>query len=162
VGLADVSAARRRAVLTSTGWVGTNGVLARRRRSPEARAAPAAKAPRAGRADVEEDVEDDVEDDGAALVGAAFFVARSARLARVPTDFLAAFFAGFPAVFFAVFFAVLVASFVAAARRVAAFLAGVDAALCSGAGTWSFGSAVTAGSCRRRGRGLRRYRLRRR
>jgi hypothetical protein len=158
VGLADVSAARRRAVLTSTGWVGTNGVLARRRRSPEARAAPAAKAPRAGRADVEEDVEDDVEDDGAALVGAAFFVARSARLARVPTDFLAAFFAGFPAVFFAV----LVASFVAAARRVAAFLAGVDAALCSGAGTWSFGSAVTAGSCRRRGRGLRRYRLRRR
>src|SRR3954453_11993146 len=42
------SVASRRAALTSTGSVGTSGVPLRRRRSPVARAAPAAKAPRAG------------------------------------------------------------------------------------------------------------------
>ena len=47
---APASIAIRRAALTSTGSFGSSGVPLRRRRSPEARAAPAANAPRTGRA----------------------------------------------------------------------------------------------------------------
>ena len=47
---APSSIAIRRAALTSTGSFGSSGVPLRRRRSPEARAAPAANAPRTGRA----------------------------------------------------------------------------------------------------------------
>jgi hypothetical protein len=97
-----------------------SGVPLRRRRSPDARAAPAANAPAAGLAGVP-----------------AFF----------PVDVFAA--AAFVAVFFAA--AAFVVVFFAAAAFVVVFFA---AALLE--------SAVTAGSCRRLGRALRRCRPRRR
>ena len=122
------------------------GVPLRRRRSPDARAAPAANAPRAGRADPPCVV-------GAAFTtasmaeGACFGVAPEAAfffVAAVAGDF---FVAAFADVFLADVFADVVFLDVV-------FLDVVFAAAL-------LGSAVTAGSCRRLGRVLRRYRRRR-
>ena len=140
------SAARPRAGLNPTGSFGeSSGVPLRRRRSPLARAAPAAKEPRAAGERPAAPVLP-VLREGWALAVAAALVARSFVLARA-ADFCAADFFG--DVFLAdAFFAV--AFFATAVEGAAVFFAVVFFAP-------EAPTAVTAGSFRRRATGLRRF-----